>query len=151
MKWFFLAFLMLFAFVGNAIFIDQWSKLKVIGGIAFNLCVISLFVVWWSAYFRAGIAKARGQVIGHAVMMLGMGIGTATWGADIVITNSCESLLSDPSSRSYVSQIAAYVRTTGYCSELGIGMILLGLFLAYPSIRLFFGLSGRSDNRNPIL
>jgi hypothetical protein len=84
-------------------------------------------------------------------MMLGMGIGTATWGADIVITNSCESLLSDPSSRSYVSQIAAYVRTTGYCSELGIGMILLGLFLAYPSIRLFFGLSGRSDNRNPIL
>ncbi len=38
MKWFFLAFLMLFAFVGNAIFIDQWSKLKVIGGIAFNLC-----------------------------------------------------------------------------------------------------------------
>jgi hypothetical protein len=61
MKWFFLAFMMLFAFVGNAIFIDQWSWLKVVGGIAFNLCVISLFVVWWSAYFRAGVAKARGR------------------------------------------------------------------------------------------
>lgn len=84
-------------------------------------------------------------------MMLGMGIGMATWGADIVITNSCEGLISDPSSRSYLSQIAAYVKTTGYCSELGIGMILLGLFLAYPSIRLFFGLFGRSDNRNSIL
>lgn len=151
MKWFFLAFMMLFAFVVNAIFIDQLSWLKVMACIAFNLCVISLFVIWWSVYFRACVAKARGQVIGHAIMMLGMGIGMATWGADIVIANSCEGLISDPSSRSYLSQIAAYVRTTGYCSELGIGMILLGLFLAYPSIRLFFGLSGRSDNRNSIL
>lgn len=151
MKWFFLAFMMLLTVVGNTIFIDQWSWRQVMAGIAFNLCMISLLVIWWSAYFRAGVAKARGQVIGHAIMMLGMGIAMATWGADIVMTNSCDSLISDARSRNYLSQIAEYVRPTGYCRELGIGMILLGLLLAYPSIRLFFGLSRCSDNRNSML
>ena len=150
MKWFLLALMVLFAFVVNAIFIDQWSWLVMMGGIAFNLCVISLFVFWWSAYFRAGVAKARGQVIGHAILMLGMGIGMATLGADIMMTNRCDGLISDSRPRNYLSQLATYVKTTGYCRELGIGVVLLGLFLAYPSIRLFVGLSGHSDSHNPI-
>jgi hypothetical protein len=83
-------------------------------------------------------------------MMLGMGIGMATWGADAVMSKSCDNLMTVPGSRDYLSQIATYVKTTGYCRELGIGVVLLGLFLAYPSIRLFVGLSGHSDSHNPI-
>lgn len=150
MKWFFLTFMLLLAFVGNAIFIDQWSWLKVMAGIAFNLCVMALFVIWWSAYFRAGVAKAHGQVIGHAIMMLGMGFGMATWGADAAMSNSCDNLIFDSGSRGYLSQLAAYVKTTGFCRELGVGVVVLGLFLVYPSIRLFFGLLGRSESRNSI-
>lgn len=123
---------------------------QVMSGIALNLCVISLFVFWWAAYFRTGVAKARGQVIAHAILMLGMGIGMATWGADAVMSKSCDNLMTDPGSRDDLSQIATYVKTTGDCRELGIGVVLLGLFLAYPSIRLFLGLSGHSDRHNPI-
>ncbi|RVU33087.1 hypothetical protein EOE67_18190 [Rheinheimera riviphila] len=151
MKWFFLAFMILLAVVGKTIFIDPWSWRKVMAGIAFNLCVISLLIIWWSAYFRAGVAKASGQVIGHAIMILGMGIGMATWGADAVMSNSCDNLISDPSSRNYLSQLATYVKTTGFCRELGVGVVFLGLFLTYPSVRLFFGLAGRSESRNSIL
>lgn len=145
MKWIFLAFIALLAMMGNAAIFERLSLSRAIGGIAFNLFIFSLLAIWWASYFSGAQAKARLFVVGHASLMLAAGIGMALIGTHMAFSDSCESLIFGYKPNALPSQLATYLQSRGYCRELGFGVFLLGLFIAYPSIRLFAGLTGRAS------
>ncbi len=145
MKWFFLAFIALLAVIGNVAIFESLSLGRAIGGIAFNLFILSLLVIWWSSYFSGALAKAGFIVVGHALLMLAAGIGIALIGTNAVLASSCESLIFGTRPHGLLSQFATYLQTLGYCREFGFGIVLFGLFMAYPSIRLFLGITRRSS------
>ncbi|WP_211333013.1 hypothetical protein [Pseudorhodoferax soli] len=146
MRWFFLTFVLLLAWLGNAAIFESFSSARAIAGVAFNIFILSLFVIWWSAYFLTSPKRQRSLVVGHALLMFAAGIALVGAGADAFLAGSCEGFISSgQKSNRMRSQVASYLDTLGYCRELGIGVALLGLFLAYPSIRLFFGITRRSS------
>ena len=145
MKWLFLAFIALLAITGNAAIFENLSLGRVVGGIAFNLFILALFAIWWASYFSGAQAKARLLVVGHASLMLATGVGMAVIGAQVALSNSCESLIFESRPHGLFSQFATYLESRGYCQELGFGVALFGLFIAYPSIRLFIGITRRSS------
>lgn len=145
MKWLFLAFIALLAITGNAAIFESFSLGRAVGGIAFNLFILALVAIWWASYFSGDQAKARLLVVGHAGLMLAAGVGMALIGAQAVFSNSCESLIFGSKPHGLLSRLASYVELRGYCRELGFGVVLFGLLMAYPSIRLFVGITRRSS------
>lgn len=145
MKWFFLTFIALLAITGNAAIFDSLSLARAIGVLAFNLFILSLLLVWWASYFSDIHAKARLLVVGHATLMLAAGIGIAAIGINGVLANSCGSLIFSNKPNGFLSQSATYLQSLGYCRELGFGVFLVGLLLAYPSVRLFVAITRRSS------
>lgn len=145
MKWFFLAFITTLAVTGNAAIFESLSLDSAIGSIAFNLFIISLVVIWWASYFSGAQAKARLLVLGHATLMLAAGIGISLIGTSVALANSCESLIFGNKPNGFLSLFATYLQSLGYCRELGFGIVLPGLFMAYPSIRLFIDITRRSS------
>lgn len=146
MRWFFLTFVFLLAWLGNAAIFETFSSARAVAGIAFNIFILSLLVIWWSAYFLTSPRRQRSLVVGHALLMLSAGIALVGAGAEALLAGSCEGFISSGERSNRIrSQVANYVQNLGYCRELGIGVALLGLFLAYPSIRLFVGITRRSD------
>jgi len=145
MKWLFLAFIALLAITGNAAIFESLSLGRAVGGIAFNLFILALVAIWWASYFSGAQAKARLLVVGHASLMLAAGIGMALIGAQVAYSNSCESLIFGSKPHGLLSQFATYIELRDYCRELGFGVVLFGLFMAYPSIRLFAGITRRSS------
>lgn len=143
MKLFFLAFIALLAVTGNAAIFDVLSLGRLIGGIAFNLFTLSLVAIWWASYFSGTEAKARLLVAAHAGIMLAAGIGMAIIGAHVAVSNSCESLIFGSKPHGLLSQFATYLQSRNYCRELGLGVFFFGLFMAYPSIRLFVATTRR--------
>lgn len=143
MKWFFLAFIALLAVTGNAAIFESHSLGRAIGCIAFNLFILSLVVIWWASYFSGTQARARLLVIGHATIMLAAGIGIALNGASVALANSCESLMFGNKPNGLLSKFVTDLQSLGYCRELGFAFVIFGLFLAYPSIRLFGGITRR--------
>lgn len=144
MKWFFLVFIALLATIGNATIFELLSVGRLIGGIAFNLFILSLLAFWWSSYFSGDYAKARGLVVGHALLMLSAGIALAVIGANAAFADSCKDFISSSKPHSLRNQSATYIQSVGNCRELGFGVVLLGLIMAYPSIRLFFSITRSS-------
>lgn len=137
----FLAFIALLAIAGNAAIFDILSWVRAVGGIAFNLFILALGAIWWASYFAGTQAKARLLVC----TMLAAGVGMVLIGAQVALSNSCESLIFGHKPYGLLSQLAIYLESRGYCQELGFGVVLFGMFMAYPSIRLFVGITRRSS------
>lgn len=145
MRWLFLAFLALLAALGNFAIFESLSTSRAILGFAFNLFLLAMLIIWWSAYYSVGASKGRRFVIGHALFTLSLGLGFVGWGVSGVYANSCDSFLTSNNPHGLRNQLASYVESVGYCRELGVGFALFGLFLAYPSVRLFLGLVRKDD------
>lgn len=145
MRWIFLLFLLLFAFVGNFFVFEHFSLLRMALGVATNMGMVALLLIWQAAYFLSGVQRARRQVVGHAWIMLAIAIVVIAVGADIVLHNSCEYLLTDVKENSLKNKLLGYVLSGGYCAELGVVMIGLGIFIGWPSLRLFYRLIASGD------
>jgi len=143
-KWLLLSFIVLTAFVGNAALLEHYTLLRALGMLALNLLVLSFGLTWWYGYFSKGDKRARGLILSHATLMLALAFGTILLGADLVLSNSCDAVLSSSNRKSIRAQIADFAQSLGYCKELGLVMASIGVFLALPSIRLFVGLSRRA-------
>ncbi|WP_382158996.1 hypothetical protein [Hydrogenophaga sp. ANAO-22] len=141
MRWFFLGFVVLLALAGNAAIFESYSLLRVGGGVAFTLFIASLLIVWWSAYFAGEHRRGPGLVFGHALLTLAGGFGLALLGSIVIASNSCEELMRERDPNGLRNQMLAYVSSTGYCSEVGYTVLALGMWLSYPSLRLFIGLA----------
>jgi hypothetical protein len=134
MRWFFLFFIALLAAIGNAAIFESWSLVRAIGGIAFNLFILSSLVICWSSYFSGDFTKARSLDIGHALLLLSAGIGFVSLGVNAALADSYESLMIGKSS-SLKDQFMAFIQSLAYRHEFDLGIVLLGLLLAYKSIR----------------
>lgn len=146
MRWFFLSCVMLLAWVGNAAIFENISSIRVIAGVAFNIFVLSVLIIWRGTYFLTSPRRQRSLVIGHALLMLAAGIFLMGVGIDAFLAGSCERLISSGQrTESLRSQIASFFQHLGYCRELGIGVTLLGFSLAYPTVCLFIGMTRRSS------
>lgn len=145
MKWLFLAFVALLAITGNTAIFERFSLGRAVGGVAFNLFILALVAIWWASYFSGVQVKARLLLVCHAMIILATGIGIALIGAKVALSSSCESLIFGSKPHGLLSQFVTYLESHGYCRELGFGVVLFGLFIAYPSIRLFVGITRRSS------
>ena len=145
MRWFFLLFVLGLAAVGNVVIFERLSSIRLVSGLTFNLFVASLIIVWWFSYFSAGLPRARGLVIGHAILSLAVGIGLACLGVSVALPGECDGLLVGRRPDGLLNQFVSYIQSLGHCRELGIFVVLVGLIVAYPSARLFINL--RSNGR----
>jgi hypothetical protein len=145
MRWLFLIFLLLLAWVGNAAVFDGFSVRRAVAGVAFNVFLSSLLVIWWGAYFVKPPRRQRCLTFGHALLTCALGVGLMGFGADAFFTGSCAGFTSSGQSNRTSIQVAAYIQNLGYCSELGIGIALLGVFFVYSSMGFFFGTTRDPD------
>lgn len=141
MRWFFLLFIMLLVVAGNAVILDSSSSTRMIDYIAFNLCSLSLVLFWFGFYFSDGVKRAQLFVIGHALLIFSAGTGFLLIGTNIFLADSCETVTFSGGSSSPLWKFASYMKSIGYCSELGAGIVILGVVIAYPSARLLYGLA----------
>jgi hypothetical protein len=140
MRWFFLIFIVLLAVLGNAIVFTNLSWQSVLGAIAFNTFAVSMLTFWWASYFSNTEARARCRIVGHALLMLAAGMFLAIKGASAVLASHCSGVFSYEGKKTTL-QFAAYLDSLGLCHELGIVLIVIGVWLAYPSVRLFIGIA----------
>ncbi len=140
MRWFFLLFIMLLVVTGNAVIFDSSSSTRVIDWIAFNLFPLSLVLFWFGFYFSDGDKRAQLFVIGHALLVFSAGAGFVLIGTNIILANTCEIVTFSGRASGLLWKFASHMQSIGYCRELGIGISVFGIIIAYPSARLFWNL-----------
>ncbi|WP_156034050.1 hypothetical protein [Aeromonas jandaei] len=131
---------MLLVVTGNAVIFDSSSSTRVIDWIAFNLFPLSLVLFWFGFYFSDGDKRAQLFVIGHALLVFSVGAGFVLIGTNIVLADSCEIMTFSGKTSGLLWKFANYMQSIGYCQELGVGIVMLGIFIAYPYALLFYRL-----------
>lgn len=137
MRWLILCCIALLAVVGNAAIFERFSILRAGGGLTFNLFVVSLVLIWRNAYFASESRRARGLALGHALLVMVASLALILMGAEIVATDSCESLMRERRPNSWRNQLMSSITAWGYCREVGWAILALGVYLCLPSLRLF--------------
>jgi hypothetical protein len=145
-KWFFFSFIALIFLVANAIaFANQLSlDSKIFALITVNLFSLSLVLIWLGSYYRQ-FGGAGYAVIGHATLSLSVGIGLMGLGFHSILMGNCDSLIGHERIPGILSKLATSATEYGICSWLSVFLILLGLFLSWPSLKLFYGITLRSS------
>ena len=145
-KWFLLSFIALILLVTNAAAFD--SQLSVISRlfavVAVNLFTLSLALIWLSSYYQKYRSAGYG-VFGHATVFLSGGIGFMGLGFHSILMGNCNFLIRHERIPGIMSKLATLATETGACSWLSLPLILLGLFLSWPSLQLFYGITHRSS------
>lgn len=131
---------MLLVVTGNAVIFDSSSSTRVIDWIAFNLFPLSLILFWFGFYFSDGDKRAQLFVIGHALLVFSAGAGFVLIGTNIVLADSCEIVTFNGRTSGLLWKFANYMQSIGYCQELGVGISVFGIIIAYPSARFFWNL-----------
>ena len=128
---------MLLVVTGNAVIFDSSSSTRVIDCIAFNLFPLSLVLFWLGFYFSDGDKRAQLFVIGHALLVFSAGAGFVLIGTNIILADSCEIMTFSGKTRGLLWRFSNYMQSIGYCQELGVGFVIIGIVIAYPSARFF--------------
>jgi len=147
MRWLVLSVVLAIAAVGNYALLEELTVPRALGTLAFNCFCAALGWGWWSAYFRDGTRRSRGLFVSHAFLMLAAGLGLAILGTTVVNEGSCRALVSASRFPGLLSRLGTHADAVGLCQPLGFALIVLGLFLAYPSFRLFFALGRPEESR----
>ena len=145
-KWFFLSFIALIFLVANAAAFDSQLSLdsKFFAVLAVNLLTLSLMLIWLSSYYP----KYRGSgygVLGHATVYLSGGVGLMGLGFHGILMGNCNFLIGHERILGIMSKLAALATENGACSWLSLFLVLLGLFLSWPSLKLLYGITRRSS------
>lgn len=138
-KWFFLAVVVTVACLGNVIAFESDAGLgsKAFAFTAVNMFALSLLVFWLGGYEQRPERKAKLLVIGHATLMLSAGVGLAGWGYHGLRIGDC-GFLRDTRR---LGDVARWANEHGVCGWLSSALIALGLWLLWPSARLFYRLT----------
>lgn len=136
MRWFFLFFLILLAFVVNIALLDKISIMRLFAAGAFNLFIVALAGLWWHAYFRQNDIGSKIPHYCGVLILLVAALFLALLGAEEIISDSCEILIrhNDHFSRhrllgELISGVMSYIQSVGYCRESG--FVLTGIGLAF--------------------
>jgi hypothetical protein len=81
-KWLFLAVVITVACLGNMIAFDKdvGTGPKAFALTAVNIFALSLLAFWFGGYAQRSDQKAKLLIIGHAALMLAVGVGLVGWG-----------------------------------------------------------------------
>lgn len=96
---------------------------------------------WFGFYFSDGDKRAQLFVIGHALLVFSAGAGFVLIGTNIILADSCEIMTFSGKTSGLLWRFSNYMQSIGYCRELGIGFVIIGVVIAYPSARLLYGLA----------
>lgn len=145
-KWFFLALVVTVACLGNVMALDKDVGLgsKAFALAAVNIFGLSLLAFWFGGYAQRPELKAKLLIIGHAALMLGTGIALVGWGYHGLRIEGCGFLARDPGR---LSNLVRWVIEHHACGWLSSVLIVLGVWLLWPSAKLFYRLTqefGRS-------
>jgi len=144
-KWFFLSFIALIFLSANAAAFDSQLSLdsKIFAVVAVNLFTLSLALIWLGSYYQ----KYRGAgygVFGHSTVYLSGGIGLMGLGFHSILMGNCNFLIGHERIPGILSKLATLATEKSACSWLSLFLILLGLFLSWPSLKLIYGITFRS-------
>ncbi|ELC7281172.1 hypothetical protein RJO76_002262 [Aeromonas veronii] len=131
---------MLLVVTGNAVIFDSSLSARVIDCIAFNLFPLSLVLFWFGFYFSDGDKRAQLFVIGHALLVFSAGAGFVLIGTNIFLADSCEVVTFSGRTSGLLWRFSNYMQSIGHCRVLGGSIAVFGIFIAYPSARLFLKL-----------
>jgi hypothetical protein len=139
-KWLFLAVVITVACLGNVIAFDKDVGLgsKVFALTAMNIFALSLLAFWFGGYAQRPEQKAKLQIIGHAALMLAAGIGLVGWGYHGLRIEDCGFLARDTGR---LSDLVRWVVEHRACGWLSSAFIVIGVYLLWPSAKLFYRLT----------
>lgn len=143
MRWLFLSFVLALAGVGNYALLEELTLWRGLGAMAFSCFCASLVGFWWASYFADRLVRSRTMVLSHALLMLAAGCGFSILGGTLLTDGSCHVLISSGSIPSLLSRLGAHAQDAGICRPLGLVLLAVGSYLAFPSCRLFLALVGR--------
>lgn len=135
------------ACLGNVIAFEKDVGLgsKAFALTAVNIFALSLLAFWFGGYEQRPEQKAKLLIIGHAALMLAVGIGFVGWGYHGLIIEDCGFLARDTGRLKDLVRWAIEHRACGWLSS---AFIVLGVYLLWPSAKLFYRLTqkiGQSD------
>ena len=140
MRWIFLPFILLLAYVGYASLLREQTPARLLAAVPFYVFVLSLLGFWWFSYFANQARAYRGRVVSHALLMLALGAFVCLAGGHLVATDSCSILISSSQYPGATSRTASFIQSLGYCREAGVLLLIFGAVIAAPSTRLFSAL-----------
>lgn len=140
-RYFFATFIALVTLVLNyAAFLGGLSGSALITSIlAVNLFSLSLILFWIGGY-STETSRARYFIFGHATLFLSAGTGIFTAGLHSIVSESCVFLTRDEYSKNFIYRFTYWVAENSYCPWLGAGFMAFGVFMAWPSLKLFVGI-----------
>jgi hypothetical protein len=141
-RYFFAIFIAVTAFALNALVfsINLNGVTLTLSALGANLFIMSLACFWLGGYVRK-YRQAGFLIYGHALVSLSAGMAFFTIGYKSLISNSCLFLTSNSSRQDLISRVARFAVENNLCTSLGSALILFGIFLAWPSLKLFFSYS----------
>jgi hypothetical protein len=144
-KWFFLLFIALIFLVANTIAFDSQLSLdsKIFAVVAAYLFTLSLALIWLGANYQKYRDAGYG-VFGYSIVYLSGGIGLMGLGFHSILIGNCNFLIGHERISGILSKLATLATEKNACSWLSLFLILLGLFLSWPGIRLIYGITWRS-------
>jgi hypothetical protein len=139
-KWFFLAVVVTVACLGNVIAFEKDVGVgsKALALTAVNIFALSLLAFWFGGYEQRPEQKAKLLVIGHAALMLAVGIGFVGWGYHGLRIEDC-GFLARHTGR--LNDLVRWAIDHRACAWLSSALLVVGVCLLWPSAKLFCGLA----------
>jgi hypothetical protein len=139
-KWLFLAVVITVACLGNVIAFDKDVGLgsKVFALTAMNIFALSLLAFWFGGYAQRPEQTAKLLIIGHAALMLAVGMGLVGWGYHGLRIEDCGFLARDTGR---LSDLVRWVVEHRACGWLSSAFIVIGVYLLWPGAKLFYRLT----------
>lgn len=144
-RYFFAIFIALVTLTLNAAVLSESLSgvTLIISLLAINAFSSSLILFWLGGYSKKA-SKPKFLVLGHAVLYLSGGLGFIALGYHAINAKSCLFLLNDGHSKNLIHKAGLWATENGYCPWLGAGLIAFGIFMAWPSLKLFIGIQAKS-------
>ncbi|KGK42852.1 hypothetical protein LH51_04055 [Nitrincola sp. A-D6] len=143
-RYFFAIFIALAMLILNAavLSVSLSGVTLIISLLAINSLSLSLILFWLGGYSR-NPNKIKYLVLGHAALYLSAGVGMLALGYHVIEAQSCQFLLSDSHSNNLIHKAALWATENNFCPWLGAGLIAFGMFMAWPSLKLFIGIQAK--------
>ena len=138
-RWFFLVFVISVAGLGNVIAyqtdVHLGSKLFALAAV--NIFVLSLLALWVGSYEQRFREKGL-LIVGHAALMLSVGVALIGWGYHGLRIEDCSFLVRNAG---LLSDVVVWAIDHRACGWLSSALVAFGVWFLWPSAKLFYRLT----------
>ena len=107
-----------------------------------TLLIVSLFCFWAGGYIDR-FRQAGLLAWGHAILVLSLGTSFFGLGFHSLVSGSCGFLINASSGKRLISKLGAWAVEYDLCPWLGMWLMIFGVFLAWPSLKLCISFTGQ--------